>query len=141
MPSPIPVRPRLLSVQSIGDYIAYVWRDPLEAALVTGKALTLGCVLICGFATLMLWLGAVALEVVVFFNGSAELDHMAQRMGIAGLTTGGLAVVGGFFAAPILVVLSSLTELQQEEKESQEREERAKARQQARAERRRTAQK
>lgn len=136
-PAPATPRPRLLSAQSIGAYLEYVWRDPIEAALVTVKALTLGTILLCGVATLLLWIGGLTVEAVAFFAGSSALDQVAGQMGMAGLNSGGLLLLAAFVAAIDLGGLYSLTDERKREQQQKEQEERRQATAQERAARRR----
>lgn len=131
---------RLLSVQSIGDYLEYVWRDPAEAGLITAKALTLALTLLAGATTLLLTPTAVILGIIYYFSGGMTFSNLANQIGTAAVFAG-LASSGGVFLAWMAVTgAQELADNRKREQEQREREERAKAQRQATAERRRTAQ-
>lgn len=132
----MPSRKRSLSVQSVGDYIEYVWRDPAKAALVTSRVLTIGGSLLFGASTLLLLLSALITSAAALFSGSKELGQVAQRMTEGGGTTAFLLFVSVFLAYFAVVGNQGFDEYRQEEQERRELAERK-----ARTQRRRTVQK
>ncbi len=138
--SPPRTHARLLSVQSVGDYLEYVWRDPAEAGLITAKALTLGVTLLAGATTLLLAPTAGILGVIYYFSGSMSFSNLANQIGIVAVFAG-TATGGGVFLAWLAVTeMQELADNRKREQEQSERDERARAQRQSSAERRRTTQ-
>lgn len=105
-------RPRLLSVQSVGAYIDYVWRDPLEAAAITGKAFGLGITLIGGFGGILLVIGAILAAIVGSVTNSAAISGAAGA-----LASDGFASLITAFSIGVLLTAGSLWGLDSLEKE------------------------
>ncbi len=110
-------RPRVLSIQSLGDFIEYWWRDPIEAAVVTGKAIGIGGVLLFGGAGLLLLLSGILAGAAGFFSGNAVVGSIAGQMDHAGWVS--LLIVLPFFIIGIMS-LASIDELPRYRKQVQE---------------------
>ncbi|HEU0025574.1 MAG TPA: hypothetical protein VFQ25_00530 [Ktedonobacterales bacterium] len=93
------VRPRLLSIQAIGDYLEYMWRDPVEGALITARAITLGASLIFRIIALVLLPGALALTTLAYVAASQQLNEVAGTMANIGGSAFGLLVPSAILAA------------------------------------------
>jgi hypothetical protein len=128
--------PRLLTAESLRNYVEYCWRDPVEATLATGRALGIGSALVFGIAALMLLLGALTAGMVAFYTGDAGIADVATKMSVTGgdsLLGTALGVGLTFLALWLLDRLANEREIAQYESERENREQEP---QQARTERR-----
>jgi hypothetical protein len=88
---------RVLSVQRLGDYLEYIWREPAEALYYFAKGLMIGFALLGVTTILLLLVGAIILSIPAYFSGSKDLAGLAGTM----------AAQGGFglFVVPFVTLM------------------------------------